>query len=101
MQIAACSFVVQTGGLNDTTHTAMTCWTTIIWACSMRARVSSRMNGLVVVACELAIFMAPFSVIAYLPLFFFGGLMLWIGYEILKVSPASFLLICSPSSAGQ
>ena len=51
----------------------------------MRARVSSRINGLVVVMCELGIFMAPFSVIAYLPLFFFGGLMLWIGYEILKV----------------
>ena len=54
--------------------------------CSMRARVSSRINGLVVVICELGIFMAPFSVIAYLPLFFFGGLMLWIGYEILKVA---------------
>ena len=52
----------------------------------MKARVSSRINGLVVVACELTVFMAPFSVIAYLPLFFFGGLMLWIGYEILKVA---------------
>lgn len=60
--------------------------------CSMRARVASRMNGLVVVACELAIFMAPFSVIAFLPLFFLGGLMLWIGYEILKASREHFLL---------
>lgn len=58
----------------------------------MRARVSSRINGLVVVLCELGIFMAPFSVIAYLPLFFFGGLMLWIGYEILKVMWSSYVL---------
>lgn len=51
----------------------------------MRAKVATRMNGIIVVACELAIFAAPFSVIEYLPLFFFGGLMLWIGYEIVKV----------------
>ena len=57
--------------------------------------MSSRMNGLVVVACELAIFMAPFSVIAYLPLFFFGGLMLWIGYEILKVEEHPLLSLSS------
>lgn len=51
----------------------------------MRAAVATRASGIVLVVCELAIFAAPFSVIEYLPLFFFGSLMIWIGCEILAV----------------
>lgn len=57
----------------------------------MRAAVATRASGIVLVICELGIFAAPFSVIEYLPLFFFGALMIWIGYEILAVSCAAYL----------
>lgn len=32
-----------------------------------------------------ACFVSPYNLVEYLPLFFFGSLMLWIGFEIAKV----------------
>ncbi len=53
----------------------------------MRAGVNSRINGYIVSLLMLVIFVAPFSVIEYLPSYFFGSLMIWIGWEIARVSP--------------
>ncbi len=54
---------------------------------TMRAGVNSRINGYIVSILMLAIFVAPFSVIEYLPSYFFGSLMIWIGWEIARVGP--------------
>jgi hypothetical protein len=35
---------------------------------------------------ELAVFMVPFNVMNYLPSFYFGGVIAWIGQDILKAS---------------
>ncbi|DBA74396.1 hypothetical protein WJX77_006646 [Trebouxia sp. C0004] len=51
---------------------------------TMRAGVNSRINGFIVSLLMLAIFVAPFSVIEYLPSYFFGSLMIWIGWEIAR-----------------
>ncbi|KAA6425635.1 MAG: Sulfate Permease Family [Trebouxia sp. A1-2] len=51
---------------------------------TMRAGVNSRINGYIVSLLMLAIFAAPFSVIEYLPSYFFGSLMIWIGWEIAR-----------------
>lgn len=53
---------------------------------TMRAGVHSRINGFVIAAMMFVIFVAPFSVIEYLPSYFFGSLMMWIGWEIARVS---------------
>ena len=53
---------------------------------TMRAGVHSRINGFVIALLMLAIFVAPFSVIEFLPSYFFGSLMIWIGWEIARVS---------------
>jgi hypothetical protein len=34
---------------------------------------------------ELAVFAVPFNVMAFIPSFYFGGLTIWIGADILKV----------------
>ena len=52
---------------------------------TMRSGVHSRINGYAIALMMLAIFAAPFSVIEYLPSYFFGSLMIWIGYEIARV----------------
>ncbi len=52
----------------------------------MRAGVKSRINGAVVALMMLSLAAAPFSVIEYLPSYFFGSLMIWIGWEIAWVS---------------
>lgn len=52
---------------------------------TMRAGVHSRINGFVIAAMMFVIFVAPFSVIEYLPSYFFGSLMMWIGWEIARV----------------
>jgi SulP family sulfate permease len=54
---------------------------------TMRAGVNSRINGFIVSFLMLVIFVAPFSVIEYLPSYFFGSLMIWIGWEIARVGP--------------
>jgi MFS superfamily sulfate permease-like transporter len=41
------------------------------------AGVQSRLNGAVIALSELALFATPFSVVQYLPRFFFGGLLVW------------------------
>ncbi len=48
----------------------------------MRAGVYSRWNGVVVAAAEAVMFALPFSVIQYLPNYFYGALLLWFGVEI-------------------
>ena len=53
---------------------------------TMRAGVHSRINGAVIAVMMLVIFVMPFSVIEYLPSYFFGSLMMWIGWEIARVS---------------
>ncbi|KAL3148948.1 hypothetical protein ABBQ32_001807 [Trebouxia sp. C0010 RCD-2024] len=51
---------------------------------TMRSGVHSRINGFVIALLMLAIFAAPFSVIEFLPSYFFGSLMIWIGWEIAR-----------------
>jgi sulfate permease, SulP family len=52
---------------------------------SMRMGVDTWACGAVVAAVELALFVLPFSVMNYLPNFFFGALMCWIGFDIAAV----------------
>ncbi|GIL91041.1 hypothetical protein Vretimale_9478 [Volvox reticuliferus] len=49
---------------------------------TMRQGVSSRGNGLAVAVVELLVFALPFSVVQYMPNFFFGALLVWFGIEI-------------------
>ncbi|KFM27903.1 Uncharacterized protein C24H6.11c [Auxenochlorella protothecoides] len=49
---------------------------------TMRAGVFSRWNGIMVAAVELTIFLLPFSIVQYMPNFFFGALLVWFGVEI-------------------
>ncbi|GAB4817875.1 hypothetical protein N2152v2_004921 [Parachlorella kessleri] len=49
---------------------------------TMRAGVFSRWNGVVVVIAEFGLFLLPFSVVQYMPNFFYGALLLWFGIEI-------------------
>ena len=44
--------------------------------------VFNRVNGLVVAVTELVVFALPFSVVQYMPNFFFGALLVWFGIEI-------------------
>ena len=53
---------------------------------NMRNGVTYRVGGIVVALMELVSFMAPFSPVYYLPGFYFGSLMIWIGFDILLVS---------------
>ena len=48
----------------------------------MRAGIRSRWNGWVVAIVEFAIFLLPFSIVQFMPNFFFGALLLWFGIEI-------------------
>ncbi|KAG2496216.1 hypothetical protein HYH03_005814 [Edaphochlamys debaryana] len=49
---------------------------------TMRQGVFNRLNGLAVAIVELAVFALPFSVVQYMPNFFFGALLVWFGIEI-------------------
>ena len=52
---------------------------------------------------ELAVFMVPFNVMTYLPSFYFGGVIAWIGQDILKASIRALLVhspACWPASSG-
>eukprot|EP00884_Botryococcus_braunii_P016374 jgi/Botrbrau1/341/Bobra.0022s0295.1 len=51
---------------------------------SLRSGVTSRANGLVVAISEFFLFAAPFSALPYLPSFYFGSLMMLIGWEIIS-----------------
>ena len=57
---------------------------------TMRSGVHSRINGFAIALMMLLIFAAPFSVIEYLPSYFFGSLMMWIGWEIARVCSSQF-----------
>ena len=48
----------------------------------MHSGTNSRLVGFVVVAVELAVFLVPVSVLPYVPKFFFGGVLAFIGLEI-------------------
>ena len=63
---------------------------------TMRSGVHSRINGFVIALLMLAIFVAPVSVIDFLPSYFFGSLMIWIGWEIARVRALSAVDIISP-----
>ena len=45
----------------------------------------SRINGLIITGAMFILFAAPISVLEYVPNFFFGSLMLFIGLEIMMV----------------
>ncbi|GLC59516.1 hypothetical protein PLESTB_001495700 [Pleodorina starrii] len=49
---------------------------------TMRQGVFNRVNGLAVAVVELVVFALPFSVVQYMPNFFFGALLVWFGIEI-------------------
>eukprot|EP00955_Chlamydomonas_euryale_P019389 206628-Chlamydomonas_euryale.AAC.1 len=51
---------------------------------TLRAGVFNRLNGVVVVVAELAVFATPFSVVQFLPSFYFGALLLWFGVDIVR-----------------
>lgn len=48
----------------------------------MRAGVTSRAHGWLISGTELAVFLAPFAVAQYLPLYFYGALLAVFGVEI-------------------
>jgi len=50
---------------------------------TMRAGITTRLCGFTVVLSELAIFALPFSVLAYIPRLFFGGILLFICFDLL------------------
>ena len=69
---------------------------------SLKMGIDSRVMGAVVAAAETLVFMAPVNTMAYLPNFYFGALVLWIGIDIAKdwlyiaakkVSPIEFAMI--------
>jgi len=53
-------------------------------AFTMRAGVFSRINGWVIAATEVLVFVLPFSIVQYLPNYFLGALLFWFGVEICR-----------------
>jgi sulfate permease, SulP family len=69
---------------------------------SLKMGIDSRMMGAVVAAAEMLVFMMPVNTMAYVPNFYFGALVLWIGIDIAKdwlyiaakkVAPIEFAMI--------
>ena len=69
---------------------------------TFRTGTRSRVCGLVVVAMEALLFVAPFSVVAYVPKLFFGAVLTFIAVDLMldwlyhsrhKVHPAEYLII--------
>jgi hypothetical protein len=50
---------------------------------NMKHGASGRLTGAVIVVAEVAMFLLPSSPVQYVPNFFFGGLMLWLGIDIM------------------
>lgn len=48
-----------------------------------RTKTNSRLVGMVVIVCELALFILPFSLMAYVPNFFFASTLIYIAIEIM------------------
>ena len=51
---------------------------------TMRAQVESRLVGIVVVLCSAVTFMIPFSILAYLPKFMFGAILVFISFDLMS-----------------
>ena len=51
---------------------------------SLKMGVTSRVMGTIVAVAEILVFMTPINLLAFLPYFFFGALVLWIGFDIGK-----------------
>lgn len=49
---------------------------------TMRAGVTSTLNGWVIAGVELLVFALPYSIVQFLPNYFLGALLLWFGVEI-------------------
>lgn len=66
--------------------------TTIAWVSGIQTRIC----GATVAVCQLLIFASPFSITCYVPLFFFGAVLAFIGfnlmYEWLLLSTGRFLI---------
>lgn len=56
---------------------------------ALRMGVNSPIMGAIISLFELTVFMLPLNILAFLPNFFFGGLIMWIGYDICKVQRAA------------
>lgn len=50
----------------------------------LRQSITSRVAGLIVVLAEFAAFALPISITAFIPRFYLGALMSWIGLDIMK-----------------
>lgn len=49
---------------------------------SLRSGIRRRLNGAVIAVCEIIIFLLPFSVLDYVPIFFFGSLLVMIAIDL-------------------
>jgi len=49
---------------------------------SLRSGIRRRLNGAVIAVCEIVIFLLPFSVLDYVPIFFFGSLLVMIAIDL-------------------
>ena len=50
---------------------------------TMRRGVESRVCGLTIVLCELAVMMLPFAITSFIPKFFFGALLVFIALDLM------------------
>ena len=50
---------------------------------TMRSKTNSRVNGIVIILCQLATFLLPLSVISYVPKMFFGALLTFIAVDLM------------------
>lgn len=75
---------------------------------SMKSGVTSYLHGWVLCATQLAMFLLPYSVIQYVPKFFFGALLVvfgveiltdWLGHSFYKVSLVEYLLLLATLAA--
>jgi SulP family sulfate permease len=69
---------------------------------SSKMKIDSRVMGAVVAGAEMLVFMLPVNTMAYLPSFFYGALVIWVGMDIAKdwlyiaakkVAPIEFAMI--------
>lgn len=68
---------------------------------SLRAGIRSRLAGYVLAFCELLVILLPFPILAYIPSFFFGSLLVMICIDLMhewlwdvrtKISPAEYVI---------
>jgi SulP family sulfate permease len=51
---------------------------------TMRAKVDSRFIGVIVVICSVITFLLPFSILAFLPKFMFGAILVFISFDLMS-----------------